>query len=79
MAQFIVILVIVIIIVLALRKKKEGSESSEPALYERLLRKTMSNKEQAERLIELERKKTPTASRARLVRNAIERWQRDDR
>lgn len=79
MAQFIIILVIAIIVVLALRKRKEGGESPETALYERLLRKTMGNKEQAERLIELERKKNPTASLARLIRNAIERWQRDDR
>ncbi|MEW6731000.1 MAG: hypothetical protein AB1489_06665 [Acidobacteriota bacterium] len=48
-------------------------------LYKKLLRKTMGNKEQVERLIELERQRNPTASLSVLMQNAINRWDRDNR
>jgi hypothetical protein len=45
--------------------------------YQKLLRKAMGDRTQTERLIEFERQRNPRASRGRLIRAALERWERD--
>jgi hypothetical protein len=60
-------------------RKRKGSGLPEQVLYERLLRKTMGDRAQAERLVELERKRMPAANRTRLIRSALDRWERDNR
>jgi predicted nucleic-acid-binding Zn-ribbon protein len=51
----------------------------EDLLYQDLLRKVSFNGPIADRLIEYERKQQPEASRLKLIQNAIERWERDNR
>lgn len=49
------------------------------ALFNELLEKVRFDREIAERLIELEQKHDPGASRSALIQNAIRRWERDNR
>ena len=51
----------------------------EQDLYRDLLAKAHHDPQTAERLIALERQKTPQASRRTLIQNAIERWLHDNR
>lgn len=51
----------------------------ETDLYEELLIKVQRDPGTADRLIEFERKKAPTAGRAEWIRRAIERWLHDNR
>jgi len=51
----------------------------EDLLYQDLLRKVRFNGSIADRLIEYERKQEPQASRLKLIQNAIDRWERDNR
>jgi len=51
----------------------------EDMLYQDLLRKVRFNGSIADRLIEYERNQEPQASRLKLIQNAIERWERDNR
>lgn len=48
-------------------------------LYRNLLNKAAGNKEMVGRLIEYERKRKPYASQEELLRDAIERWEQDNR
>lgn len=50
----------------------------EDLLYQDLLRKVRFNGSAADRLIEYERKQDPSATRLKLIQNAIERWERDN-
>jgi amino acid transporter len=47
--------------------------------YRRLLLLTRNDRDLADRLIELERKRKPGTSEAELIKNAIERWELDNR
>jgi hypothetical protein len=51
----------------------------EDLLYQDLLRKVRFNGSAADRLIDYERKQDPQATRLKLIQNAIERWERDNR
>lgn len=51
----------------------------EDLLYQDLLRKVRFNGSIADRLIEYERKQEPQANRLKLIQNAIERWEKDNR
>jgi hypothetical protein len=51
----------------------------EDILYQDLLRKVRFNGSAADRLIDYERKLDPQASRLKLIQNAIERWESDNR
>ncbi len=51
----------------------------EDLLYQDLLRKVRFNGSIADRLIDYERKQDPQASRLKLIQNAIERWEEDNR
>jgi hypothetical protein len=51
----------------------------EDMLYQDLLRKVRFNGSAADRLIEYERRQKPDASRLELIKNAIERWEKDNR
>jgi hypothetical protein len=51
----------------------------EDLLYQDLLRKVRFNGTAADRLIEYERNLEPGASRMKLIQNAIERWEKDNR
>lgn len=51
----------------------------EDLLYQDLLRRVRFNGSAADRLIEYERKQNPDAPRFKLIQNAIERWERDNR
>jgi hypothetical protein len=51
----------------------------EDLLYQDLLRKVRFNRSAADRLIEYERKQDPSANRLKLIQNAIQRWERDNR
>ncbi len=48
-------------------------------LYDELLRKVGGDEAAADRLIALEGKRSPQASRSECIRRAIERWERDNR
>jgi hypothetical protein len=60
-------------------KEKWRIRGWEDLLYQDLLRKVRFNGSIADRLIEYERKQDPQASRLKLIQNAIERWERDNR
>ncbi len=60
-------------------KEKWRVRGWEDLLYQDLLRKVRFNGSVADRLIEYERKQEPLASRLKLIQNAIERWERDNR
>ena len=51
----------------------------EDMLYQDLLRRVRFNGSIADRLIEYERQQDPSATRLKLIQNAIERWERDNR
>jgi hypothetical protein len=53
--------------------------SQDPNLYQDLLAICRGDREMAERLIELERKKVPNAGRNEWIKRAIERWIDDNR
>jgi hypothetical protein len=52
---------------------------TEENLYQDLFVKTGYDHEVAQRLIEYERQRAPQATRSELIRNAIQRWERDNR
>ena len=60
-------------------KEKWRVRGWEDLLYQDLLRKVRFNGSTADRLIEYESKQDPQASRLKLIQNAIERWERDNR
>jgi hypothetical protein len=60
-------------------KEKLKVRGWEDLLYQDLLRKSRFNGSIADRLIEYERKQDPQANRLKLIQNAIERWERDNR
>ena len=60
-------------------KEKWQVRGWEDLLYQDLLRRTRFNGGAADRLIEYERKQDPQASRLKLIQNAIERWESDNR
>jgi hypothetical protein len=60
-------------------KEKWQVRGWEDLLYQDLLRKVRFNGSTADRLIEYERKQDPQAGRLKLIQNAIERWERDNR
>ena len=60
-------------------KEKWQVRGWEDLLYQDLLRRTRFNGGAADRLIEYERKQNPQATRLKLIQNAIERWERDNR
>ncbi len=60
-------------------KEKWQVRGWEDMLYQDLLRKVRFNGSAADRLIEYERRQDPQASRFKLIQNAIERWERDNR
>jgi hypothetical protein len=45
-------------------------------VYQKLLRKSLGDRTQVERLIEAERRRHPEATREKLMRHALERWER---
>ena len=60
-------------------KEKWQVRGWEDLLYQDLLRKVRFNGSIADRLIKYEREQDPQASRLKLIQNAIERWERDNR
>lgn len=60
-------------------KEKWRVRGWEDLLYQDLLRKVRFNGSAADRLIDYERKQDPQATRLKLIQNAIERWERDNR
>jgi cadmium resistance protein CadD (predicted permease) len=60
-------------------KEKWRVRGWEDLLYQDLLRKVRFNGSTADRLIEYERQQDPQASRLKLIQNAIERWDHDNR
>jgi hypothetical protein len=60
-------------------KEKWKVRGWEDLLYQELLRKVRFNGSTADRLIDYERHQDPQASRLKLIQNAIERWERDNR
>jgi hypothetical protein len=57
----------------------QSPQSLKDSLYQKLLSKTKNDRDMANRLIEFERKRKPEASEAELIKNAIERWELDNR
>lgn len=60
-------------------KEKWRVHGWEDMLYQDLLRKVRFNGSIADRMLEYERKQDQQASRLKLIQNAIERWERDNR
>ena len=48
-------------------------------LYKKLLQKASGNSQLANRLIELERERSPKGTRLELIQDAIDRWEKDNR
>lgn len=78
-AGLVVLILIVFFVVFFAKNKTATKKISKDAYYQKLLSKTMGNKEQAERLIELERQRNPNAGRAELIKLAVERWEYHNR
>jgi hypothetical protein len=60
-------------------KEKWKVRGWEDMLYRELLRRVRFNGSIADRLIDYERHQDPQASRLKLIQNAIEHWERDNR
>jgi len=60
-------------------KEKLQVRGWEDLLYQDLLRKVRFNGSIADRLIKYEREQDPQANRLKLIQNAIDRWERDNR
>jgi hypothetical protein len=75
----IIILVVIALIFFSRYLKRFDEPKTEQDLYGALLQRCFGDRELVERLIELEKKGTPTASRATLIRMAIERLDRHNR
>lgn len=60
-------------------KRLFSAPAQDEELYRQLLSHVMYDENVAERLIEYERKQVPSADRTTLIRNAIARWERDNR
>lgn len=56
-----------------------GNSLDPKGLYDDLLRRTGGNKEAVDGLIEFERRLSPDSTRLAWIRNAIQRWERDNR
>lgn len=56
---------------------KNTSSHREAQLYQKLLQKSQGDREQVERLIDYERRRSPNSCRADLLQSAITRWERD--
>ena len=56
---------------------KNTSSDREAELYKVLLKKSQGDRQQVERLIDYERRRSPDASRVELLQSAIDRWERD--
>lgn len=57
----------------------QNQQHTKQDLYQRLLSKTRNDRDLADRLIEYERKRNPGLSETELIKNAIERLERDNR
>jgi hypothetical protein len=55
------------------------SNGEDKRLYQDLVIKARYDHDRVERLIEYERRRTPSASRKELIKSAIDRWERDNR
>ena len=62
---------------LIFRQYTNSSWGMEHKLYQQLVNRTRGDREQAQRLIEYEKRRTPEANRLQLLQNAIYRWDRD--
>ncbi len=51
-------------------------DSTATDLYQKLLRKSLGDRAQVERLVAAERRRHPKATREKLMRHALERWER---
>jgi hypothetical protein len=74
----------ILALLLAFGVKRSSDAETKPAaseeeLYQKLLRKSLGDKDQVERLLEHERQRNPKASRVELLRAALERWERDNK
>jgi hypothetical protein len=59
-------------------ERRSSNKENIASLRQNLRVKVMYDEATIDRLIELEREKTPNASLAQLMRNAIDRWERDN-
>jgi hypothetical protein len=62
---------------LSFRQYTNSSWSMERKLYQQLVNRTRGDREQAQRLFEYEKRRTPESNRLQLLQNAIYRWDRD--
>lgn len=58
---------------------KNTNSGQEAQLYKSLLQKSQGDRQQVERLIDYERRRSPNSCRADLLQSAIDRWERDIR
>ncbi|HZS10128.1 MAG TPA: hypothetical protein VFD58_35200 [Blastocatellia bacterium] len=72
------ILLAALVAAIAFLRPKQGAAGADDS-YNKLLRKSLGDPVQVERLIEAERKRHPNATRERLMRHAIERWESHNR
>lgn len=61
----------------AIRVRPSAHDGVQEQLYHRLLAKARGDRELVERLLEYERQRDPSAAKSALLRNAIDRWERD--
>ncbi|MBE9227022.1 hypothetical protein IQ264_16460 [Phormidium sp. LEGE 05292] len=58
---------------------KNTSSGQEMQLYKSLLQRSQGDRKQVERLIDYERRRSPSSCRTDLLQSAIDRWERDRR
>ncbi|MEB3229719.1 MAG: zinc ribbon domain-containing protein [Leptolyngbyaceae bacterium] len=58
-------------------RREQTHSRLEHQAYERLLRQAAGDRSMADRLIELERQRSPQATRLQLIQDALYRWRRD--
>ena len=79
MGVLIVLIIVAALATIVFHLQKGGAKGAKSALYQDLLRKARGDAGVVERLIELERKRHPTAPREQLVKFAIDKWERHNR
>ncbi len=75
----IVALIIIGILYLVTEIYPKTAYAQEKILYRKLLQKTKGNSQLANRLIQLERERTGEASQLELIKDAIARWEKDNK
>ena len=73
------VIAVAAVVVFRSARRARRATAKDPIAYRELLRLALGDREKVDRLVAFERERHPAASYARLVRQAIDRWRRDNR